>query len=113
MASKRVASGSPLSGEQKSQQNILTDVVTFTGSTIVTVAGRGIKRKGGAIDVVPFHVLSLNFQDAGGVATVHRLAAVNNNDGTFTINASKESGVAGVYATATNPCTVRWTVLAI
>lgn len=110
---KRTPTGKPRSGEQRNQQTILTDVVTFTGTQVVSLAGRQIKRKGGAIDFVPFHVLSLNFQDAGGAATVHRLASINNNDGTFTINASKETGVAGVYATATNPCTVRWTVLAI
>lgn len=110
---KRVASGKARVGEQRNQNTFLSALVTFTGSTKVDlqrqIRGRGANtnRK----EEISFVVTSLNFEDAGGVALVHRLASVQNGDGTFTINASKETGAAGVYAVATNPCTVRWTVM--
>jgi len=107
---KRVATGKPRVGEQRNQSSHLTGLITFTGSTVVDL-GRAIRMKGGRVDIMSYVVQSLNFEDAGGVATVHRLASVQNANNTFTINASKESGAAGVYAVATNPCTVRWTVL--
>lgn len=102
-------------GAQKNQNFILTDIVTFTGTTTVDLK-RYIKGKGNNTtnnSYRDFHVLALNFEDGGGVATVHRLASVNNKDGTFTINASKATAVAGTYATATSACTVRWSALPI
>ena len=102
-------------GAQRNQNFILTDVVTFTGTTTVDlkryIKGKGVNSSNNTYQ--PFHVMALNFEDAGGAATVHRLASVNNNDGTFTINASKATGVAGVYAAATASCKVRWSVLPI
>lgn len=110
---KRLASGKARVGEQRNQNQILTGSVTFTGSVVVDL-GRVIKKKANVVrSTIDFHVMALNFQDTGGAATVHRLASVNNNDGTFTIYASKETGVAGTYATATNACTVRWSALVV
>lgn len=107
---KRVPTGKPKPGEQRNQSSLLTGLVTFTGSTVVDLQ-RSIKRRAG-VDFVSYEVTALNFEDAGGVATVHRLASQKSlTTNTFTINASKETGAAGVYAVATNPCTVRWTVL--
>jgi len=111
---KRTPTGKPLTGAQIQQANDLMGTVTFTGSVIVSLNNVIIRRKGNKIlsstDLKSFFITGLTFIDAGGAATVHRLAAVNNGDGTFTINASKETGVAGTYATATNPCTVTWCV---
>lgn len=110
---KRVPTGKPIAGAQIQQANDLIGQVTFTGSVIVDLK-QAIRRKAGRIlaatDVKNFFVTGLTFIDAGGAALVTRLAAVNNNDGTFTINASKDTGAAGVLATATNPCTVVWCV---
>ena len=113
MPTFRTPSAKQPAGAQRNQNFILTDLVTFTGTVTVDLK-RFIKAKNANSTnntYQPFHVLALNFEDAGGAATVHRLASVNNNDGTFTINASKSTGVAGVYAAATASCKVRWTVL--
>lgn len=110
---KRTPTGKPRPGEQRSQQLIRTGLVTFTGSTVVDLQ-RAIRSKGATPtrkEEIAFEVMSLNFEDAGGVATVTRLSSQKNGDGTFTINASKDTGAAGVLAVATTACTVRWTVL--
>lgn len=110
---KRTPSGKPVAGAQVQQANDLIGTVTFTGSVVIDMK-LAIRKKRGIVaaqtDVKNFYVTGLTFMDAGGAATVHRIAAQNNGDGTFTINASKETGVAGVYATATTPCTVTWCV---
>ena len=111
---KRVPTGKARPGEQRNQSNILTGLVTFTATTVVDLKCQ-IRSRGATPtrkEEIPFVVVALNFEDAGGVATVTRLASVQNGDGTFTINASKDTGAAGVLAAATTPCTVRWTVLA-
>ncbi len=111
---KRTPTGKPVVGGQIQQANDLMGTVTFTGSVTISLSNVIVKRKGGRVlsstDLKAFFITGLTFIDAGGAATVTRLAAVNNGDGTFTINASKDTGAAGVLATATNPCTVTWCV---
>lgn len=110
---KRVPTGKARVGEQRNQSTFLTGIVTFTGSQRVDLQ-RSIRSRG-AVPVrkeeISFEVTALNFEDAGGVATVTRLSSVKNGDGTFTINAAKDTAAAGVLAVATTPCTVRWTVM--
>jgi len=110
---KRTPTGKARPGEQRNQSNWYSDVVTFTGTKVIDLKRsiRTMRAVPTRKEEIPFIVVALNFEDAGGVALVHRLASQQNGDGTFTINASKETGAAGVYAVATNPCTVRWTVL--